>query len=113
DQPAAAGSSEPGSPGAAIVGLAESLAKGGLAENGREGAAEAARARAAEDAQVGGGRWSWLVGGEEVEKPRPFQSAGFAGSLKSAQDRRSGTRADPEGGEGAGRRASIVEHTFA
>jgi hypothetical protein len=113
DQPAAAGSSELGSPGAAIVGLAESLAKGGLAENGREGAAEAARARAAEDAQVGRGSWSRLVDGEEVENPRPFQTAGFAGSLRAAEDGRSGTGADPEGGEGAGGRASIVVHAFA
>ena len=94
DQPAAAGSSELGSPGAAIVGLAESLAKGGLAENGREGAAEAARARAAEDAQVGRSSWSCLVDGEEVENPGPFQPADLAGSLAAAEDRRSSTGTD-------------------
>jgi choline dehydrogenase len=114
DQPAAAGRGELGSPGAAIVGLAESLAKGGLAENGREGAAEAPRARAAEDAQVGRGSWSCLVDGEEVENPGPFQPAGLAGFPAAAEDRRSSTGTDAKWAEGAGGRGCArVEHAFA
>jgi len=91
DQPAAAGRGELGRSGAAIVGLAEALARRGLAEQGREGAGEAGRTGAAADVQVGGGSRTGFVDSEEVEDPGPFQAARLARSPAAAQDSRSST----------------------
>ena len=83
-----------GSPRPPVVGRSHPLAQGLLAQERRERTGAAGRAGAADHHQVasrGGGR---VVSPEEVEGPRPLQSAGFACSAAAAECRGPGAAVD-------------------
>jgi len=85
DEAPTPGRRQGGSPCPPVVSRSHPLTQGPLAQERRERTRAAGRAGAADHHQVQGRGGRSVVSPEEVEGPRPFQSAGFACSAAAAK----------------------------
>lgn len=96
DQPPPARRRQPGRARAAVVGFAQAFAQRRLAKERREGAGASIRAGGADRHQVRSCGRSGLVHAEEVERPRPFESAPLACAPAPSEDDGTGAAPNPQ-----------------